>query len=260
MKLKATVYDAAGNKKGELELPAFFANPIREDIAAKSFEVWKLMNQHLYSGYVEAGKRHSASGTISHQRHDWKGHYGKGISRVPRKTMNRRGTQFFWIATEVSGTRGGRRSHTPRGLRSPRKMNEKEMRLGFQSALAATSQTKYVEKRYSSLHDIKHALPIVVESMPAKSKDVLSVLKKILGSLHELALRQKSVRPGKGKLRGRKYKSSAGLLLVRGNDEKISMKGLDIKSAREVSIADLYPLGRLTIFTHKGMEELAHVA
>ncbi|MBX4211867.1 50S ribosomal protein L4 [Candidatus Pacearchaeota archaeon] len=260
MKLKATVYDLSGNKKGELELPAFFSNPIRADIAAKSFETWKMMNQHLYSGYKEAGKRHSASGTISHQRHDWKGHYGKGISRVPRKTMNRRGTQFFWVATEVSGTRGGRRSHTPLGFRAPRKINYKEMQMALHSAFAATASEKYIQQRYSSLENVKTAFPIVVESVPAKSKDVLILLKKILGTLHDLTPRRKSVRPGKGKLRGRKYKSSAGLLVVKGKDEKVQMKGLDIRTAREVSIADLYPLGRLTIFTHKGMEELKNVA
>ena len=57
------------------------------------------------------------------------------------------------------------------------------------------------------------------------------------------------------KIGGRKYKSNAGLLLVKAKDEKIKMKGIDVKSVHEISISDLYPLGRLTIYTEKALEE-----
>ncbi len=121
--MKATLFDSKGQKKSDLELPAFFNTSARDDVVAKYVEVQKFVVRQPYSSYEEAGKRHSASGTISHKRHEWKGHYGKGISRTPRKTMYRRGTQFFWIGAEVSHTRGGRMAHPPQGIYAHRKIN-----------------------------------------------------------------------------------------------------------------------------------------
>src|SRR3989338_3513964 len=149
--MKAKLFDISGNQKADVELPSLFNTKIREDIAQKYFEVDKLQNMFLYSNFKEAGKRHSASGTISHQRHQWKGHYGKGISRVPRKTMYRRGTQFFWIGAEVSSARGGRMAHPPKGIYKLRKVNKKERIFALNSAMASTFNKELISKRYSSL-------------------------------------------------------------------------------------------------------------
>ena len=48
----------------------------------------------------------------------------------------------------------------------------------------------------------------------------LRSLKKILGDLYDVAIQKKTIRAGIGKLRGRKYKHNAGLLLVIGKDEE----------------------------------------
>jgi ribosomal protein L4 len=61
--MKAQLYDIKGNKKAEVELPGIFNTHVREDITQKCFEVSKEMQQ--YGIYVEAGKRHSASGLWS---------------------------------------------------------------------------------------------------------------------------------------------------------------------------------------------------
>ena len=119
--MKATLYDTKGTKKSDISLPEIFDTKVREDVAIKTFQSFKFMEMQPYSHAPEAGKRHSASGTISHQRHQWKGHYGKGIARVPRKTMWRRGTQFMWIGAEVASTRGGRRAHGPMLIKRPKK-------------------------------------------------------------------------------------------------------------------------------------------
>ena len=137
--MKATVYNLSGHKKGEIDLPEMFKDKVREDIVLKLYEAERFLNKHPYSPFKEAGKRHSASGTISHRRHEWKGHYGKGISRVPRKTMWRRGTQFYWIGAEAASTRGGRRAHPPRLDRAQSKINKKERVMAMNSAFAATA-------------------------------------------------------------------------------------------------------------------------
>ena len=208
-----------------------------------------------YSSFSEAGKRHSASGTISHRRHKWKGAYGKGISRVPRKKMSRRGTQFFWVGAEVSSARGGRSINHPLGVYTERKINKKEKSIAIASGFAATADPKLVKQRYSSLKETPK-VPAVIESLPNKTKEAFEAMRKIFGDLFYLVLKDKVVRAGKGKTRGRKYKSNAGLLLVSGKDENIKLKGVDVRKLNNLEIADLYPLGRLTLYTKKALEEL----
>ncbi len=251
---KATLYDIKGKKKSEISLPKIFSLPIREDIVQKSLEIEKYI--HPYAPSPEAGRRHSASGTISHKRHDWKGHYGRGISRVPRKTMWRRGTQFFWIGAEVSGTRGGRKAHPPKLAHTPKRINKKEIQIALNSALASTASKKHIINRYSTLKDIS-TMPAVIESLPGKTKELLIALKTIFKDAQHLLTKQKQTRPGKGKLRGRKYKANAGILILTGNKEKPTTKQLDIIPLKDIRIADLYPLGRLTLFTKQAIEELS---
>lgn len=254
--MKAEMYDLKGNKKGSVELPKIFETKIRADLVSKYFEADKFIQPYMHS--PEGGRKHSASGTISHKRHDWKGHYGRGISRVPRKTMWRRGTQFYWIGAEASGTRGGRRVHGPKGIGKERKINKKEIKLAMNSAFAASIDQKYILERYGSLDKLDTKLPIVIQSdfNGAKTKEVLLFLENILGNAWNLALRKKKVRAGKGKLRGRKYKSNAGVLLVIGEKDNLKMKGIDVKKVEDISIKDLYPLGRLTIYTENALHEL----
>ncbi len=252
--MKTTIYSQNGEKEGSIELPKVFQTPIREDIVLKCFEASK--TKQPYSPTEMAGLRHSASGTISHRRHEWKGHYGKGISRVPRKAMWRRGTQFYWIAATAPGTRGGRKAHPPKGLGADKKINRKEAEMARLSAIASTADINFIKSRYASFKEIKEA-PFVIDSLPKKSKALFSTLRNIFKENSHLVLKNKTVRSGRGKSRGRKYKSNAGLLLIVGNDEHTKFKGLDIRTPQQVSVSDLYPLGRLTLFTKKAISELA---
>ena len=253
--MKATLFSKTGEKLSSLDLPVVFGTKIREDIVLKYFEAEKFILAQPYSHGPESGKRHSASGTISHQRHDWKGHYGKGISRVPRKTMWRRGTQFYWVGAEVSGMRGGRRAHGPTLVKKLRKINKKEAEFAFNSAFAATINPILIAKRYSSISKVDS--PAVIESLPVKAKELFSALKKIFPNTFSLVLKKKVIRAGKGKSRGRKYKSNAGLLIIISSDEKAKFSGIDIKSQDSLLISDLYPLGRLVLYTKKAIEDMS---
>jgi large subunit ribosomal protein L4e len=251
--MRAALYDSSGAKKSELELPLVFDTLIRGDIVQKFFEVEK--SHQPYSPKPTAGRRHSASGTISHRRHEWKGHYGKGISRVPRKVMWRRGTQFFWIAAEVANVRGGRRVHGPKILRSVKSINAKERAIAIGSAFAATADKNLVAKRYSSIGKVEN-VPAAIELLPQKTSELISALKNIFGSSFHLVLQHKEVRAGRGKTRGRRFKSNAGLLVVTGDKENAKFSGVDVKPLSQVVISDLYPLGRLTLYTKKALEEM----
>lgn len=257
---KASVLSVEGKPVKEIAAPEFFSGRIREDIVQKCLEARK--SKQPYAPFYMAGLQASASGQLKHARRKWKTAYGKGISRIPRKIMWRRGTQFFWIGATIPGTRGGRKAHPPKikSMLNKRKINKKELRIAFLSAIAATADPDFIRKRYSSVSVEKFNAPFIVESKITglKAKEFVEAIKKILGNLYSVALQKKSVRAGKGKLRGRKYRRSAGMLLVIGDDENLRMKGIDIKKAGKLSIEDLAEgkPGRLSVYTEKAIEDL----
>ena len=86
--------------------------------------------------------------------------------------------------------------------------------------------------------------------------------KKIIGAdLFEVALRKKTIRSGKGKLRGRKYKKNAGLLLVIGEREKLKTKQIEIVNVKKLGINSLAKggMGRLVIYTENAIKDLGEL-
>jgi len=260
--MRAKILDIHGKEKGSIELPKAFSEIVREDVISKVLEAQK--TRQPYGPSPVAGKQHSASGKIRHLRHVWKSGYGRGSSRVPRKIMTRRGSQFNWVAAEIPSAIGGRRAHPPKTISmiNTKRINKKEMALALKGALSATGNEKIVSNKYEKLKDEKiSGLPIVIESkiISLKTKDLISSLKKILGKiLFEVSLKKRKIRSGKGKLRGRKYKKNLGLLLVTGNKEKIKTNIIDVKNAKELNVTDLANggAGRLTIYTEEAIKEL----
>ncbi|MEM3112826.1 MAG: 50S ribosomal protein L4 [Candidatus Pacearchaeota archaeon] len=259
--MKSQVLSIDGAKLREIELPKLFSEEIREDIVKKVFETEKTLQP--YGLFFKAGRQHSASGIVVHRRHKWKSAYGRGISRIPRKVHWRRGSQFYWVGAEVSGTRGGRKAHGPKP--NPikiKKINKKEYLLALRSALASSINKEKIKERYARLSNFKinnfPSLPIIIESkiLELKSKDFNNSMEKILGDLGHILKRNKKIRAGKGKLRNRRYKKSAGVLLILGKNENIKIKSVDSKKVNELLVKDLYPLGRVVIFTENAIKEL----
>ncbi len=260
--MKVPILSPSG-KKQEIEVPEFFRHEVRQDIIAKVIEAKK--HKQPYGPFEWAGKLYSASGKIRHRRHVWKSAYGRGISRVPRKIHWRRGSHFYWIAATIASAVGGRRAHPPKpeSMKKKKKINKKELKLAMLSALAATASAEWLRRRYERLRDkkIEVKLPLIISSdvLKLKTKQFLDFLRKTLGPLYEVALKKKAIRAGKGKMRGRKYKSSAGLLLVIASDEKFKASGIEIKPVNELSVTDLAKgnaPGRLTLYTEKAIKEL----
>jgi len=260
--MKTEIFDIEGKKGKSIELPKAFSGKIREDLVYKALEAGKTMQP--YAPSLVAGKQHSASGKIIRRRHVWKSGYGRGASRVPRKTLSRKGSQFNWVAAEISSVRGGRRAHPPKTIKmvNTKKINKKEMNVALKSALAATISKKDIANRYERLTEKELTrIPFVVESKitSLKVKEFISSLEKILGeNLFSIAIKNKKIRAGKGKLRGRKYKKSAGVLIVTGKKEKIKGSSFDVKNMNSLGIDDLARggLGRLTIYTETAIKEI----
>jgi len=258
--MKANILNLEGKKLKEINLPKCFSADIREDIVAKVLESKK--RKQPYAPSLVGGKQHSASGIIRHRRHVWKTHYGHGISRIPRKIMSAKGNRFNWVGAEVASTVGGRRAHPPKvlSMMNTRSINKKEMKIALYSALSATADKNKISKRYQTLEKVDREVPLIVSSVnKIKVKELLTKIKTLLGNdLYSLAIKKKSVRSGKGKLRGRKYKSNAGLLIVVGKDEELKTNAFEVVNTKNLGVTDLARggLGRLTLYTEQAIKDL----
>jgi large subunit ribosomal protein L4e len=261
--MKTTLIGLDGKKGKDIEVPSFFNSAVREDIISKFLES-KIVQQPFGPSPV-AGRQHSASGIINHRRHVWKSAYGKGISRIPRKIIMRRGSQFNWIGAEIPSTVGGRRAHPPKPIHfmGQGKLNKKEAKIALISALSATANERFLKKKYSSLDEkkAKISLPLVIDSKinGMKTKEFKNMLKSALDKeLYNIAIPENNIRPGKGKLRGRKYKKNSGILVVVGGKEILNATGIEVKRAKEVGVKELAKggPGRLTIYTEQAIKEL----
>ncbi|MEK6875285.1 MAG: 50S ribosomal protein L4 [Nanoarchaeota archaeon] len=260
MNEKINVLDIQGKKIKEIEMPEFFKQKIREDIISKIIESRK--SKQPYAPSPVAGKQHSASGLIRHRRHVWKTHYGQGRSRIPRKIISKKGNRINWIGAEIPSTRGGRRAHPPRveGTINANKINRKELRIALLSALSASANPKEIKKKYENLREKNINAPFVVDGKitELKTKEVVETLGKVLGEAFGAAISKKSIRAGKGKRRGRKYKETAGALIVLGNSEKIKTNIIESKNVSNLNVIDLSNggQGKLTIYTENAIKDL----
>ena len=260
--MKIPILNINGEKIKEIETE-LFEEPVREDILFKVVEAEKMNNraEHPYSTKLYAGMNRSASGNVRHKRHSWKSDRGRGLARIPKKTFWRRGTQFSWEGAIVPFARGGRRAHPPSGLYKIKKINKKELEKALLSALSYISNFEELKKKYTSLEnkEINIKLPLVVNStiFQLNTKEFFESLKKILGELYKIAIQEKTVRAGIGKMRGRKYKKNAGLLFVVGNNEDKKIKGIEIIKVKKLMVNDLAENGaRLTLFSEKAVKDL----
>ena len=123
--MKLDILDISKNNVGEVELPMQFNEVIREDLVKRAFLVIRSNKRQAYGAKPEAGKR--ASANLSKRRRKYRGMYGFGISRTPRKILSRRGTRMYWVGAVAPNTVGGRRAHPPKAEKiMQKKINKKE--------------------------------------------------------------------------------------------------------------------------------------
>lgn len=246
------------------ELPICFQETVRPDIIKRAVLAIRANNRQQYGADPTAGKKQISR--VSRRRRDYQTSYGHGISRVPRKVLNRRGTRFYWVGALAAGTVGGKAAHPPKAEKNwTHKINKKENKKAIQGALAATMQKKLVQEQGYMLPD---NYPFMVESEfegLAKTKEVLIALEK-LGFAEELVrASKKKLRGGRARLRGRKYKKAKGPLLVVSGKCKLqkaaeNIPGVEVVSVRNLNAEVLAPSakpGRLTLFTNAAIEKIS---
>ena len=248
--LKVPLYGLDGNKKEEIQLPDIFQTEYRPDLIQKSFNILHSNKRQPYGSDIFAGTKHSTASVGK----------GRGMSRVPRLTQGRSAALAPCVV-------GGRRAHPPKSDRNwNEKINKKENALAKKSAIAATVNKELVIKRG---HKFNHKidLPIIIDDKfekIKKTKDVIEALDKI--GVYEDILRAtngKHIRPGIGKIRGRKYRTPKSLLIVSTKDDfqkcSKNLTGVDVVKPSNINIEYLAPggdAGRLTIFTKSALKEL----
>jgi len=248
--VKVNVYQIDGSSSEKIDLPEIFNTPFRPDIIKKSFNVLSSNKRQPYGAYPLAGTRHATASVGK----------GRGMSRVPRLASGRRAALAPCVV-------GGRRAHPPKAEKIwKEKINKKEKLLARNSAIAATADKEIVIKRG---HKFKEniTLPIIVDDKfenLKKTKDVINALDK-LGIYDDIlrAANGKHIRSGKGKTRGRKYKTPKSLLIVTLKEDfqksSRNLSGVEVVKPNNINIEHLAPggdAGRLTLITKSALKEI----
>jgi len=251
-------------EKGSVKLPDQFNEVVRLDLIKKAVLAIQANKRQVYGNKPGAGMRHSAK--LSRRRRKYRGGYGAGISRVPRKILSRSGTRFNWVGATSPGTVGGRRAHGPTADKVfAVSLNDKERKKAIRSALAATLDKKVVEERG---HKVPANYPFALDSdfeSIAKTKDFVKSLE-AFGLNDELnRSAKKTIRAGKGTMRNRRYKKRVGpLVVVSSKDSSLAKSGRNVPGLSVVEVSELnaellapgaHP-GRLTLFTKDALAEM----
>ena len=215
------VVDTSGKRVGTLAVPTQFLVDVRPDLISRVLRAVLSWRRQPFGSALEAGQQHSAK--LSRRRRDYKTSYGHGMSRVPRKTMWRRGRQFGWVGAVAPGTVGGRRAHPPKVSSDwVQKVNAKERRYALRSALSSTLASQRVAvvrgvEGLSHAKDVSHLLSSL--SVPSASY---------------------SHRAGRGRLRGRAYHEQVGPLFVVASPCPLRKSAANISGASVVQVRSLH--------------------
>jgi large subunit ribosomal protein L4e len=263
--MKAMIFDVQGNKKGEIQLPKVFDTVLRPDLIKRAVLAMQSHRRQVYGPDKLAGKRTSA-----HYHGVREGPHHMMNAEMARMSRTHGGPPFLnMTARIVPQARKGREAHPPKLEKIwDEKINSKERVYAIKSAIAATAMKDIVAKRGHRINDIM--LPIIVDDSledVKKSKAIEEFLEK-LGLKQEMErAKEKKVRAGKGKNRGRRYKKKKSVLFVVANNKSLlkaakNIAGADVCLVNNLNAELLAPgtqPGRLAIFTESAIKKLGEI-
>ncbi|XP_022972645.1 60S ribosomal protein L4 [Cucurbita pepo subsp. pepo] len=192
---------------------------------------------------------------------------GRAVSRIPRVPGG--GTHRAGQGAFGNMCRGGRMfAPTKIWRRWHRKINVNQKRYAVVSAIAASAVPSLVLARGHRIESVPE-LPLVVSDSAEgveKTSAAIKVLKQV-GAFPdaEKAKDSHAIRPGKGKMRNRRYISRKGPLIVYGTEGAKLVKafrnipGVEIANVERLNLLKLAPgghLGRFVIWTKSAFEKL----
>lgn len=255
-----------GDEAGEVSLPVQFTERVRPDIIKRAVHSSQSNRRQPYGADDRAGLKHVTNWVQRNRAYRSRRGRGYPSSRSPRKITFRRGMQMSGPGGEAPNTVGGRRAHPPKAEKDHSKdINDKERRKAIRSAIAATADAELVAERGHEVEDVE--LPLVVEDDLQSVERTAEVRERLveLGLEDELErCEQRKVRSGKGTMRGRRYKTRTGPLLVVGEDDGLltaarNLPGVDAVTVDQLNAELLAPgtdAGRLTVWTETAIERL----
>jgi len=254
--VKVKVYTIGGKTRGSIELPEFFEEEVREDLIKRAVIASQSSRFQPQGVDWYAGKRTSAFSVGP----------GRGVSRVPRVKGHHHPTSGRGAI--VPQAVGGRTAHPPVVEKKIKKrINRKEKIKALRSAIAATAKKDLVLRRGHRAENAP-SIPLIVEDKLETLKttaDSKKALEKLKVWEDVLRAKEKKIRAGRGKMRGRKYKGKKSLIIVVAKDEGISraarnLPGVDVVEAGKLGVEDLAPgthCGRLALYTKRAVSVLA---
>lgn len=256
------VFGLNGKEKGRISLPEAFSESVRKDLIQRAVLAEVSRFRQAYGSDPLAGQRSSA------HYHGRRGRRDSQMNRELARMKRIHGHGFLnMTARVVPQAVKGRKAHPPKpGKNWALKINKKERRKALGSALSATLEREMVSGRGHKVSGVKH-VPLVLEDdfqKIGKTSEAVEILKKF-GLEEELErCGRKKVRSGRGKMRGRRYRTKRGPLIVVGKDEGIvkalgNVQGVDVSLAKELDVGSLAPgthPGRFAVFTKSAIREL----
>jgi len=262
--MKIDVFDLKGNVKDKIDLPKHFSEKLREDLILRAVLSSQSKRRQPHGTDIMAGKRSSAH-YHGYRRHRWT-MMNREMARMPR-IHGKVSPHLYWRPMIVPQAVKGRVAHPPKIEKIwVQRMNKKERRLAIRSAIAASANTDIVLK-HGHRFDTSKQLPIVVEDKIQelkKTKEIIEMLKNLGLGAELKRMEKKKIRPGRGKMRGRKYIKKVGPLIVVAEDEGLgkaakSIAGINVCRINNLCAEYLAPgamPGRLTIWSKSAIEKL----
>lgn len=261
-------------KQGKaVSLPDAFSSDIRMDLIRSAVHSSRANRRQPYGHREHDGKKAPQPG-MKHSV-EWWGK-GRGVSRIMRKTGQRTGAQN-------PHTRGGRRAHGPKVDKDwSQKLNSKQRAVARDSAIAASADPEIVAAR-GHRFDEGTNFPIIIdgyvesrqgsdEKYDVESLPLQYSTRKFIAMMNGIGLGEdliraksgKTIRAGKGTMRGRKTRTPKSILLVVSNRDGLhkaasNVPGVDVVVAKDLCAEDLAPggdPGRLTVWTKQAIEAM----
>lgn len=249
--------DMATDSPAGLPLPDVMKSAIRPDIVNFVHANISKNSRQPYAVSKRAGHQTSAESWGT----------GRAVSRIPRVPGG--GTHRAGQGAFGNMCRGGRMfAPTKIWRRWHRKINVNQKRYAVVSAIAATAIPSLVMARGHRIESVPEMPLVVSDAAEAveKTSAALKVLKQI-GAFDDAEKAKDSIaiRPGKGKMRNRRYISRKGPLIVYATEGAKLVKafrnipGVDIVNVERLNLLKLAPgghLGRFVIWTKSAFEKL----
>jgi large subunit ribosomal protein L4e len=251
-----SIYATGGDKVvATTPLPAVFTAPIRNDVVQFVHTQMAKNARQAYAVNRLSGHKHSAESWGT----------GRAVARIPRISgggTNKSGSGAFGNMCKdgrmFAPTKIFRRWH--------RKINLHQKRFAVASALAASSLPSLLMGRGHKVENVPE-VPLVVEDAVQKfqkTKEAVAFLTAI-GAIDDInrVSDSKHVRPGRGKMRNRRFVHRRGPMIVFPDASGVAafrnIFGLDIANVNSLNLLHIAPgghLGRFIIWTKGAFEKL----